>query len=188
MDGCIVASLQPHQPSLEEALDQFALQRLLLSYCHGIDRQDLALVRSLYHDDAIDDHGPMFCGDADEYVAWLPSMLANWSLTAHIIHSSLFVIDGDTAEGESAMTAYHRTADGAREIIAHGRYLDQCKKRGGVWRFYRRSLALDWAEERDVGISALSEGVAMGKPSADDPSYQRLALFKQQRHGRKPES
>jgi hypothetical protein len=121
------ASLSPHEISAQEALDQFALQRLLLCYCHGVDRQDLALVRSLYHDDAIDDHGPMFCGSADEYVAWLPSMLSSWSLTAHIIHSSLFVIDDNTAEGESAMTAYHRTADGAREIIAHGRYLDQCK-------------------------------------------------------------
>jgi hypothetical protein len=170
-------SFRPRQLSWDEVRDQQELSRLVLAYCHGIDRQDLALVRSLYHDDAIDDHGPMFCGSPDEYVAWLPSMLKNWALTAHVIHSSLFVVEGDAADGESAMTAYHCTADGAREIVAHGRYLDRCLKRDGVWRFYRRALALDWVEERDVQASALTEGVAMGKPSVDDPSYRLLPLF-----------
>lgn len=162
-------------------LDNFALQQLVLSYCHGIDRRDLDLVRSTYHDDAIDDHGGMFKGSPDAFVAWLPSMLANWSATAHIIHNSLFLIDGDHAEGESWLTAYHRTADGGREIIAHGRYIDACERRDGVWRFYRRALALDWAEEHDVQSSALTEGAAMGQSSRDDPAYKLLPLFRTQR-------
>lgn len=177
-------SLRPHAATVAELLDTFALKQLVLSYCHGIDRRDLNLVRSLYHDDAIDDHGPRFRGGPDEYVAWLPSILGKWSATAHIIHNTLFLIDGDHAEGEVALTAYHRTIDGTREIIAHGRYIDQYEKRDDAWRFYRRSLALDWMEERPVPLPegpGIADGVVMGRPSAEDPCYQRLPLFAAQR-------
>jgi hypothetical protein len=177
-------SLRPHVPTLVELLDTFALKQLVSSYCHGIDRRDLKLIRSLYHDDAIDDHGPMFQGGPDEYVAWLPSVLGNWSATAHIIHNTLFLIEGEHAEGEVALTAYHRTLDGSREIIAHGRYIDQYKKRNDVWRFFRRSLALDWMDERPVLPQegpGLAEGMPIGRPSAEDPCYRRLPLFAAQR-------
>jgi len=177
-------TLRPHTVTVAELLDTFALQQLVSSYCHGIDRRDLDLVRSLYHDDAIDDHGPMFFGGPDEYVAWLPTILSKWSATAHIIHNTLFLVDGDHAEGEVALTAYHRTVDGTREIIAHGRYIDQYKRRDGQWRFYRRSLALDWMEERALPTqegSGVTDGVALGCPSVEDPCYQRLPLFAAQR-------
>jgi hypothetical protein len=180
------ASLRPHVVSVDEMLDTQALQRLAWAYCHGIDRRDFALVRSLYHDDAFDDHGPMFQGTADEYVAWLPSVMATWSMTAHIIHNMLFLIDGDQAEGELVLTAYHRTLDGRREVIGHGRYIDQYRKRDGVWRFYRRSLALDWMEDREIPgdpDDSIGKGVDMGRPSADDPVYRRLPMFAAQRRG-----
>jgi hypothetical protein len=177
-------TLDPRKATVEEMLNTFALQQLVFAYCHGIDRRDLQLVRSLYHDDAIDDHGAMFCGGPDEYVAWLPSMLGRWSATAHIVHNTIFLVDGDHAEGEVTVTAYHRTADDTREVIAHGRYIDQYKKRGGIWRFFRRSLALDWMERRAIpprqgpGTTA---GATMGQPSEIDPVYQRLPLFARQR-------
>jgi hypothetical protein len=175
-------TLRPRRATADEMLDTFALQQLVLAYCHGIDRQDLRLVRSLYHDDAIDDHGAMFRGGPDEYVAWLPSILSRWSATAHIIHNTLFLIEGEYAEGEVTVTAYHRTADGAREVIAHGRYIDQYKKRDGVWRFFRRSLALDWMEKRAVPPSgAPSTSDVTGRPSKEDPVYLRLPLFARQR-------
>jgi len=177
-------TLRPHGATLAELLDTFALKQLVLSYCHGIDRRDLNLVRSLYHDDAIDDHGSMFHGGPNEYVAWLPSILSKWSATAHIIHNTLFLIDDSHAEGEITLTAYHRSLDGTREMVAHGRYLDQYKKRDGTWRFYRRSLALDWMEDRAVPpphSTGIDDGVAMGHPSAADPCYQRLKLFAAQR-------
>ncbi len=64
-------------------LDKHELHELVLTYCRAIDRQDFALVRTLYHDDAIDDHGDMFKGGPDEYVAWLPGIMANWDATVH---------------------------------------------------------------------------------------------------------
>ena len=46
-------------------LDRIELRDLVMRYCRGIDRRDFALVRACYHDNAIDDHGSMFCGSAD---------------------------------------------------------------------------------------------------------------------------
>jgi hypothetical protein len=179
------ASMTPPAATLQEMLDSFSLQQLACTYCHAVDRRDYRLLRSLYHDDAIDDHGPMFCGGPDAYVAWLPSMLARWSATTHLIHNSLFLFDGDRADGQLSATAYHRTLDGRQEIIAHGRYLDRYERRGGVWRFFRRSLVLDWAEARGApqgGDAATAEdGIALGRASAEDPVYQRLPLFAAQR-------
>ena len=91
-----------------EHLDRIALQHLIWSYCHAIDRRDYALLRSLYHDDAIDDHGAMFCGSPDAYVAWLPTMMANWQATAHTVTNMLFLFENDHAEGE--IPAPHGTA------------------------------------------------------------------------------
>jgi hypothetical protein len=94
------ASLQPHPVTLEEMLDTMALQKLAWTYCHAVDRRDYRLLRSLYHDDAVDDHGDMFRGTPDEYIAWLPTMLAQWEATSHVITNTLFLIDGDRGEGE----------------------------------------------------------------------------------------
>ncbi len=166
--------------SLQEIADRMALADLVMRYCRGIDRRDFALVRSLYHDDAIDDHGQMFCGDPDDYVAWLADFMPRWDATVHAIHNSLFVIDGDHAEGEHIVTAYHRTLPPARkEIIIGGRYLDRYQKRGGQWKFAHRSLVFDHGEMRDVdepGFAALGADAAHGTADRTDPSWQLQLL------------
>ncbi len=173
-------SLKPAPVTLEALEDRLALQQLAWAYCHAIDRRDFILLRSLYHDDAIDDHGSLFCGSPDEYVAWLPSMLANWSATAHLIHNMLFLIDGEQAEGELCATAYHRAVDGTREFIGHGRYLDEYRRRDGVWRIFRRTLVVDWEEERRAG-PAPAAGLPYGRASDGDPVFERLPMFAAQR-------
>ena len=77
-------TLYPHIVDAREAIDMIALQQLVWTYCRAVDRRDLALLRSLYHDDAIDDHGATFCGGPDDYVVWLPSMLERWEATLHM--------------------------------------------------------------------------------------------------------
>ncbi len=165
-------TLTPAQTAL---LDQVALRDLVMRYCRGCDRRDFALVRSLYHDDAVDDHGAMFCGSPDEFVAWLPQATAPWELTSHSITNSLFAIDGDRAEGEHHVTAYHRTPQPARrEYIVHGRYLDRYERRIGQWKFLNRSLVFDWGEVRDVDEAAMAQMGAdapHGTNDRTDPSW-----------------
>jgi len=175
MSGDIPAAVQ-------ELLDKQALHELVLNYCRASDRRDLATIRSLYHDDAIDDHGAMFSGPVDEFIAWLPSAMANFEATSHIVANALFSIDGDHANGEIYALAYHRTRPpDAEEILITGRYLDRYERRDGVWRFIHRSLALDGCEAHDVRPDAYSHfaaGATMGSPDEADPSYGQLPLFR----------
>lgn len=173
-------TIHPHVFLADEVLDRMALQHLVAAYGHAIDRRDYPLLRSLYHDDAIDDHSPYYCGSAAGYVEWLPSMLSTWSATAHTMSNLLFLVEGDRAEGLVSARAWHRTADGAREFIAWGRYADRYEKREGIWRFAHRVFILDSVEDRDVKRSDLddTEGVATGRAGAEDPSLQRLPLLR----------
>src|SRR4051812_2291046 len=46
------------------------ITRVLMRYCQGVDRRDWEMVRSCYHDDAVDNHGA-FVGGPDAMVEWL---------------------------------------------------------------------------------------------------------------------
>jgi 3-phenylpropionate/cinnamic acid dioxygenase small subunit len=164
----------------EALLDRVALRDLVMRYCRGVDRRDFALVRALYHDDAVDDHGAMFCGGPEAFVAWLPEAMARWELTCHSISNSLFAVDGDRAEGEHHVTAYHRThPPKRREFIVQGRYLDQYERRGGEWKFAHRSLVFDDGEIREVdeeAMTRLGADTAHGAADMRDLSW-RLPLL-----------
>lgn len=174
-------TLYPHRVDAQEAADIVALQQLVWTYCRAVDRRDLALLRSLYHDDAIDDHGTMFRGGPDDYVAWLPSMLARWEATLHMIANMVFVVDGDVAEGELVVIATHRTPPpDSRALTATGRYLDRYAKRDGIWRFLHRSLVLDWGDAAAISAASLRPprpGTVVGRPDRDDPSYTALPML-----------
>ena len=177
--------LYPHRISADEAQDRLALQHLVATYGHAIDRRDYGLVKALYHEDAIDDHSPYYCGSVAGFVEWLPGMMSTWAATAHTMLSMVFAIAGDRAEGVTSARAWHLTADGTREFVAWGRYADRYEKRDGVWRFAHRFFILDSTEERaankDDGFG--TAGVETGRAGADDPLYRRLPLFAGQQAG-----
>jgi len=172
--------LHPQNLSMDEVRDRMALQHLVTAYGHGIDRRDYGLLKSLYHDDAIDDHSPYYCGSAAGFIDWLPQMLATWAATSHIMLNTLFLLDGDRGEGVITARAWHLTADGTREFIAWGRYADRYERRDGIWRFAHRFFILDHSEERAVEQqdSFGTQGVETGRAGADDPLYRRLPMFR----------
>jgi hypothetical protein len=166
---------------LQEVIDKQSLHELVLRYCRCCDRRDFVQLRALYHDDAIDDHGSMFRGSPDEYVAWLPGVMANFEATVHSIVNALFIVEGDAAQGEIYTVAYHRThPPQAQEIVIGGRYLDHYERRAGAWKFKERALALDWCRLDKVDPVACREfaaGAAPGRPDGADPSYLALSYF-----------
>ncbi|MGW8204723.1 nuclear transport factor 2 family protein [Sphingomonas sp. VDB2] len=159
----------------QSLIDQLALRDLLMRYCRGCDRRDFMLVRSLYHDDAIDDHGAMFRGGPDDFVAWLPQAMAPWQATRHSIANSLFVVDGDRAEGEHHVEAWHRShGPEPRDYIVYGRYLDRYERRDGVWKFSHRSLVFDHGLIRDADQAAMDQlgaDAPHGRADREDPSW-----------------
>jgi len=168
------------EPDHAELAARDCLWRLVNTYSRAVDRRDFTLLRSLYADDALEEHGAMFTGSSDDYVAWVAGALANWSATAHYVTNALFEVKGDYAEGEIYKVSYHRTLDGDDEIITGSRSLDRFVRRDGEWRFLGRCVTLDWAQKRPVNRAAYESFAAAsppGRPGADDLSYRRLELF-----------
>ena len=59
------------QRTLEVLLDKQEIHELHARYCRGVDRLDADLIRSVFHDDAVEHHPPWFDGSADEYVDYV---------------------------------------------------------------------------------------------------------------------
>ena len=170
--------LRPQPLSPADVADHLELRRLADLYCHAVDRGDLALLRSLYTEDAVDEHGVMFSGTADEYVAWLPKALAGVDALRHEVTSALYVVDGDRAQGQLVNVAYHRTGD--REVVLGGRYLDTYARGQDGWRIRHRSLVLDWVRHGAASDQTgfIGQGVETGRLGPDDPVFARLDLFR----------
>ena len=168
------------EPDARELAARDCLRRLVDTYSRACDRRDFVLLRSLYHDDALEEHGDMFTGSPDEYVAWVETALSNWQATAHYVTNALFAVDGDYAEGEVYKLNYHRTLDGAEEIVTGSRSLDRFARRDGEWRFLGRCVTLDWATRRPASAEAYQNFAAaspLGAAGPADLSYGRLSLF-----------
>jgi hypothetical protein len=171
----------PDAKALQGLLDRQALGELPVSYCRAIDRRDYVFLRSLYHDDAVEDRGGIFKGNPDEWIEFVKGSVSQFELTVHRLFNVFFKIDGDYAESEIYVEAYHRTAaPDAQEVIAGGRFLDRYERRNGVWKYIHRAATSDRSEMRKVDPEAYAHFVSASfaaKPDASDPSYSELKLF-----------
>ena len=161
---------------LQELLDREAIRELVHAYCRAVDRRDFAWLRTLYHPDAIDDHTPYFNGPASEFIDQLPQIMAVNRITSHQVTNLLVALDGDRAEGEVGVLAYHLmdTEQGLVDFLVGGRYLDHYVRSGTGWQFMRRKIVLDWSERKPSGFDpavARSHGAVLGEAGAADPSY-----------------
>ena len=83
-------------PELQMLLDKQSIRELLATYCRAVDRLDRELLLTVYHPDAIDDHG-IFTGCAEGFADWAFAHHTNSHYaTQHIITNHLCEIEGDT--------------------------------------------------------------------------------------------
>lgn len=168
---------------LQALLDIQAIRDLVMTCCRAADRKDMALMRSLYHPDAVEDHGAFFNGPASAFIDRLPEIQAPIDILHHNITTHHVRLDGDRAEGEVYVLAMHRVQreGGAFDVLVGGRYLDSYARRDGAWRFDSRAIIADWAHVHDPSIISLDHdmvaGSLIGRPGANDPSYALLGLF-----------
>lgn len=169
---------------IQVMLDKHEITELIHAYCNAADRHDIEKMRSLYHDDAMDDHGMFFSGPAMEFIDMLPDIQANMEILHHNVTTVNIKLNGEQhAEGEVYIIAFHRfkTDDGPADLLVGGRYFDHYEKRDGVWKFSYRSVDADWAHfdqpSRVTMDHPMVTGANVGKPGPEDPSYQHLKLF-----------
>lgn len=140
---------EPRDPEIQALLDKQAIHDVLVSYCRGADRADVALIAAAYHPDAIEDHGGTFKGPASDYVAQIAAVLPGARFMSHSTTNILIELDGDKALVESHILTFSRMrVDGEKfETLTLARAIDRFEKRGGAWKIAHRRLVWEWNHE-----------------------------------------
>ena len=168
---------------MQVLIDKDAIRDLVLCYSRGVDRQDFALLRTLYAPDAIEyNHGGHYTGSAEGYIDWLETAMPRLGITTHGVQNHLIAVESENAaQGEVYMTAYHRLpadeGNGWVDLVHGMRYLDHYAKRDGKWLFARRSVSVDWKQRSpSTWDPSHPEAASLlaGTHDAADPSYRIL--------------
>jgi|TARA_Y100000992_G_C21265353_1_gene493676 hypothetical protein len=169
---------------IQEILDKESIRELVYTYCRAADRHDNNLMRSLYHEDAYDDHGSFFKGKAMEFIDLLPEIQKSMGILHHNVTTHNIKLNGDRAEGETYIIAFHQvlTEEGNYDVLIGGRYFDKYEKRNNLWKFSSRAVDADWVYVNDpskVNLThSMIQGAHIGSSNKKDPSYELLKLFK----------
>lgn len=171
---------------LQTLIDRQEILDVVNIYCRAVDRRDRELLMTVYHPDAIDDHGP-FVGSREEMWEWgrLRDLSGTVESTQHHITSHICEIDGDTAHAESY---YLYTAPIVGDLIwtASGRYIDRLTKVAGEWKVATRYCLVEWSTTIPNGESpfaGMDDAFANGVPgrNREDPAYRRPLTNKRAR-------
>lgn len=130
------------------------IRQVVLRYCRGVDRLDLALLRSAYLPGAVDDHG-VFVGDAAAFCARVIESHSRYDATMHCVLNHLIEVDGpDDARGEAYVLSYlRRTAEDGGPVLDSwwGRYADRYERRDGRWGIAHRIVVHEWTRRSPQG-------------------------------------
>jgi hypothetical protein len=138
------------EAALDELLDKQAIHEVVLRYCRGVDRMDRELVRSCYHDDAVDHHGN-FEGGVEELLDWMWQTTAKFDISMHLLGNQLIELHGDVARVETYGIAFHRgDPDKRHRNLTNGfRYIDRFERRDGEWKIAQRVVVTEWTRVDD---------------------------------------
>jgi hypothetical protein len=145
-------------------------------YARGIDRQDRALLRSAYHDGAVDDHVG-FVGAVDDFIDWALADHSTQSRYQHYLLNHTVDIDGDEAHAETYYLFIGIDREPANHMtISGGRYVDRLERRDGL-AIVDRICVVEFINESqslltDEAIAAVP-GMRTPRHGPTDPSYDR---------------
>lgn len=182
-----------------ELHDRQQINDVLMTYSRAIDRLDRELLISVYHEDAIDDHG-VFAGTREEFADWAIAMHTRTHLShQHCIMNSTCDLDGDVAHTETYYMFVGLNRVGPPYSMSGGRYLDRLEKRDGRWAIAARVCLRDWAPFTETAPESLDQSLmtvvkelpehvrwllqsgAQPRRDRDDVSYQRPLSIDPQR-------
>lgn len=160
---------------LQRLVDEADLRTLSATYTRGLDRQDQALVRSVFTDDATTHYGT-FRGGPDEMSAMAMKALSAYCATQHFLGQINVTIDGDTATGEVYFQAFHQHATEAFDRFICGRYIDRYRRTPDGWRMTHRTEVVDWTrtEPSSTEYFVKRPETVRGTRDRNDLSYRPL--------------
>jgi hypothetical protein len=159
--------------------DREAIKDLIYRYCRSVDRLDVPLGHSIWHDDAIADYGPeVYQGPGKGVIDLICQQHRHALHHSHQVTNVIIELAGDRASSESYVIAALRVMRGEelQQITVWSRYLDTWSKRNGRWGLDRRLTIRDFDEIRPVKEMMRHQ---VGRRDRSDPSYGILALQEQ---------
>ncbi|MFA5939518.1 MAG: nuclear transport factor 2 family protein [Sinimarinibacterium sp.] len=165
--------MQPE--SLQALLDRQQITELIYRYCRAVDRLDVPLGHSIWHEDATADYGAAVYQGPGRGVIDLVCAQHRHALNhSHQVTNVLIEVDGDRAASESYLIATLRLQrdDKLQQIMVWTRYVDRWSRRQGRWGLDHRIALRDFDEIREVRALSQDE---RSRRDRQDPSYAVLA-------------
>jgi hypothetical protein len=168
---------------LGELLSKQEIHEALMRYCRGIDRCDVDLVLSAFHEDATDNHSGVVMPVGERVPSSIAAARTNVKSTDHYICNELVHIEGEVAGSEAYVIAHHRIEHEGRELdwLLGVRYVDRFERRHGSWRISHRTVVVDWERFDEIPyppvghvVVGMFDHAERAARSRDDYSYQIL--------------
>lgn len=177
--------------SAERIADRLQIQDAMYRWCRSVDRLDFDGIRSVFHPDGVDKHGP-FNGTVEELIEWIRERHKTIPFSMHQISNILIEFAGpDLALVETYIRTTQRypaeakaslvqltggqagTSGLGADLFTCSRYIDRFERRNGEWRILRRTLVQDWKQIVDVPANAPKplEGWLVGRRDKQDPVF-----------------
>jgi len=157
--------------TMQTLIDRQAITDLIHRYCRSVDRLDIPLGHSIWHENGVADYGAaVYQGPGKGLIDYICAQHRNTLHHSHQVSNILIHLDGDRAGSESYVSASLRVLSGkqVRQISVWGRYIDSWSRREGRWGLDKRISIRDFDEIRDVVEMVRHDA---GKRDPTDPSY-----------------
>ena len=129
---------------LQVLVDRSEILDCLHRYTRGMDRHDRDMVRSAFHEDAVDVHGSLAFRVGD-FIDWALAYHEQQLHHQHYLTNVSIEVDGDIAHAESYYLFVGRYPDRETPLtVAGGRYIDRLERRNGRWSIATRVCTAEW--------------------------------------------
>ena len=170
--------METSDKSMLLAIDKMQIRDALSRYCRGIDRGDIDLMLSTYHEDARESHGPI-SGTPLHCARIVMDAVSKSEVCLHMLTNVLIEISGDIAASEAHLYIISRMKGEDTETHIVGRMLDRFEKRSGEWKVAERLITSDWSRTQAANpLPTEVTGVyAAGRHDMADPVYRAPHLI-----------
>jgi SnoaL-like domain len=155
--------------------DRQQITDLIYRYCRSVDRLDIPLGHSIWHEDGVADYGKdVYQGSGRGVIDHICAQHRHTLHHSHQVTNIVIEFDGDRAGSESYVMAALRIRSGEqlKQISVWGRYVDQWSRRNNRWGLDKRVSIRDFDEVRDVTALYAHD---VGRRDPSDPSYDVLS-------------
>ena len=162
---------------VQQLTDRAEIYDCMQRYARGMDRRDRAILRSAYHDGAVDDHVG-FVGEVDDFIDWAFAYHSTQTRYQHYLVNHTVELNGDEAHAETYYLFFGTDRQPANHMtLSGGRYVDRLERREGRWAITARVCVVEWNAESTSLITdevlAMLPDVRGATHDRSDPSYMR---------------